>query len=111
VDNGQVLKQIQWHFFQETTMNKVCAGALIAACAVAVTLFAVRTTPKAEAQGQVVVVKGPQWEYKVVATTPNPNGLDAERLSLTFTKLADDGWEYIRDLNPGGYSVFKRTKR
>jgi len=91
-------------------MNKVCAGALIAVCAVAVTLFAVRTTPQAEAQPQVVV-RGPQWEYKVVATTPNPNGVDAEKLSLTFTKLAEDGWEYIRDLNPGGHSVFKRTKR
>jgi hypothetical protein len=39
------------HFFQETTMNKLCAGALIAACAVAVTLFAVRTAPPAAAQG------------------------------------------------------------
>jgi hypothetical protein len=42
-----------WHFFQETTMNKVCAGALIAACAVAVTLFAVHIAPKAEAQTTV----------------------------------------------------------
>jgi hypothetical protein len=31
-------------------MNKLCAGALIAACAVAVTLFIARTTPPAEAQ-------------------------------------------------------------
>ena len=98
-------------------MNKVCAGALIAACAVAVTLFAVRTTPPAEAQGQVVVVKGPQWEYKVVdlasigADGANPNLLNAQKLSLNFSKLADDGWEYIRDLNPGGYSVFKRANK
>jgi uncharacterized protein involved in exopolysaccharide biosynthesis len=97
-------------------MNKVCAGALIAACAVAVTLFAVRTTPPAEAQAQVVV-KGPQWEYKVVdlasigINAQNPNALNAGQLSLNFTKLADDGWEYIRDLNTGGYSVFKRAKR
>jgi hypothetical protein len=37
-------------FFQETTMNKLCVGALIAASAVAVTFFAVRISPKAEAQ-------------------------------------------------------------
>jgi hypothetical protein len=34
-------------------MNKLGAGALIAACAVAVTLFAVRISPKAEAQTTV----------------------------------------------------------
>jgi hypothetical protein len=43
-------KIASWHFFQETTMNKICAGALIAACAVAVTLFAVHIAPRAEAQ-------------------------------------------------------------
>jgi hypothetical protein len=32
-------------------MNKFCAGALIAACAVAVTLFFVRTSPPVAAQG------------------------------------------------------------
>jgi hypothetical protein len=95
-------------------MNKACAGALIAACAVAVTLFAVRTPPTAEGQ---VVVKGPQWEYKVVAwgsvaaNAPNADERDAEKISRYFTGLAEDGWEYIRDLNPGGYSVFKRAKR
>jgi hypothetical protein len=101
-----------WHFFQETTMNKLCAGALIAACAVTVTLFFVRTPPTAEGQ---VVDKGLQLEYKVVARSPaggpNPNDVEAGRLSRQFTALAEDGWEYIRDLNPGGYSVFKRTKR
>ena len=100
-------------------MNKLCAGALIAACAVAMTWFVVRVPPPAEAQA--VVVKGPQWEYKIVAwglvvaaanrSAPDPNAADAEKLSRHFTGLAEDGWEYIRDLNPGGYSVFKRTKR
>ena len=94
-------------------MNKLSAGALIAVCAVAMTWFYVHTSPPAEAQ---VVVKGPQWEYKVVAwgsvaNAPNPNAVDADKLSRHFTGLADDGWEYIRDLNPGGYSVFKRSKR
>ena len=93
-------------------MNKFCAGALIAACAVAVTLFFVRTPPAAEGQ---VVDKGLKWEYKVVAwgapgVMPNPEAL-AEKLSRQFTALAEDGWEYTRDLNAGGYSVFKRTKR
>jgi hypothetical protein len=38
-------------FHSGETMNKLGAGALIAACAVAVTLFAVRTSPPAAAQG------------------------------------------------------------
>ena len=93
-------------------MKNCCAGALIAACAVVLTLFFVRNPAPAEAQA---VVKGPQWEYKVVAwgapgVMPNPEAL-AEKLSRQFTALAEDGWEYTRDLNAGGYSVFKRTKR
>jgi hypothetical protein len=96
------------------TMKNCCAGALIAACAVVLTLFFVRNPAPAEAQA---VVKGPQWEYKVVAwgsglvNPQNPNERDASALSRHFTGLAEDGWEYTRDLNPGGYSVFKRAKR
>ena len=87
----------------------------IAACAVVVTLFFVRTPPAAEGQ---VVDKGLKWEYKVVAwgavanaNAANADERDAGKLSRIFTALADDGWEYIRDLSPGGYSVFKRGKR
>jgi hypothetical protein len=90
-----------------------CAGILVAICAAAFAMVSARTPAPAEAQA---VVQGPTWEYKVVAWgtiagAPNPNVQDAEKLSKHYTQLAEQGWEYIRDLQPGGYSVFKRSKR
>jgi hypothetical protein len=86
---------------------------MVVVCIVVFAAIAARTPEQADAQ---VVVQGPSLEYKVVAwgtiaPGPAPNVQDADKLSKHYTQLAADGWEYVRDLSPGGYSVFKRSKR
>jgi hypothetical protein len=43
--------------------------------------------------------------HSIGVNSANFNALNAEQLSLNFNRLAEDGWEYVRDLNTDGYSV------
>ena len=97
----------------------VIAGAIISLCAGLMLGYAL-SHPEARADAQV---KGPVWEYKVVAFRGANNAKVIEHETQKITELANEGWEYVGlvssysktfgggDVESYGFVAFRRAKK